>query len=93
MIIEVTDGRLCLINYESLTMGAQFPDVSLPEAHLQDCVFELSNGLYTCRTVQMNNVEERLDTAPELDFIIEFTLTDDGGEPWHHIPWFESECN
>jgi hypothetical protein len=90
--IEVTDGKLCLINYESLTMGAMFTRVTLPEEHLRDCVFELSNGFYKCRIIQMNNPEEVIIKS-EVDFIIEFSLTDSKFKPWNRIPWFESEFN
>src|SRR5215216_3964121 len=34
--LQVTGGSLLLTNYESLTMAAQFKDVTLPEKHQED---------------------------------------------------------
>ncbi|TXK84670.1 hypothetical protein [Paenibacillus sp. N3.4] len=92
-IIEVTDNKLCLINYESLTMGAQFSDVILPEDHLKDCIFEISNGLYICRIIQMFEPEESYDDKSEVHFIIEYDLFNGSYHKWNRIPWFESNFN
>ncbi len=32
-LIEVTNNKLYLVNYETLSMAAQFQDVALPESH------------------------------------------------------------
>lgn len=81
-VIEVTDSILCLISYDSLTMGPRF--------YMQDCVFELRNGIYKCRIVQMDDPESD-DYHPKMDFLIELRLSDDYVETWSYIPWFESE--
>jgi hypothetical protein len=47
--INVESNVLYLINYESLTMGAQFSDVELPESHMKDLCINLDNGLYRVR--------------------------------------------
>ncbi len=54
--IDASRGRLLLTNYESLTMAAQFPDVTLPEAHERGQVLSVSPGLYNCRIVQLSSV-------------------------------------
>src|SRR6476619_1913529 len=48
-------GRLLLTNYESLTMAAQFSDVSFPQAHERDGVLHVQPGLYDCRIVQLSD--------------------------------------
>ncbi len=54
-VIEVTDGKLYLTNYESLSMAAQFEKVRLPESHYQDAYIELNNGKYMAKIRQMFN--------------------------------------
>ena len=55
--IDASRGRLLLTSYESLTMAAQFPDVTLPEAHERGQVLSVSPGLYDCRIVQLSDPE------------------------------------
>ncbi|WP_379134063.1 hypothetical protein [Paenibacillus sp. sgz500958] len=87
-VIEVTNGKLCLINYESLTMGAQFEDVVLPERHLEDCSFEINNGVYKTRIIQMFNPEIYSDNA-KVHFILEFEQTNVSKSNWGKIPWLD----
>ena len=44
--IKVTNEKLYLINYESITMAASYGDTKLPEKHLQEYVIKLPNGNY-----------------------------------------------
>ena len=55
--IGASRSRLLLTNYESLTMAAQFPDITLPEAHERGQVLSVSPGLYDCRIVQLSDPE------------------------------------
>ena len=45
-------GRLLLTTYESLTMAAQFSDVSLPEPHEKDNLVEIPEGRYSVKVSQ-----------------------------------------
>lgn len=56
-LIEVTHSRLHLVNYETLTMAAQFNTVQLPEHHLKDQYIELENGTYLVEFGQIQNPE------------------------------------
>ena len=85
--IGVSEGVLYLINYESLTMGAQFEDIKLPEKHLADLAIPLENGAYNCRIIQVNNPYQ-YSSNDHADFILE--LEKCGGKTFERdqIPWF-----
>jgi hypothetical protein len=87
-ILRASTGQLLLTNYESLTMAAQFEDVSLPENHQRNLLIPITPGVYRCRIVQ------RLDpdaTDPTLrdnkaDFLVELTLVNDDDEEVEDVP-------
>ncbi|MFX0073536.1 MAG: hypothetical protein ACFFAO_20865 [Candidatus Hermodarchaeota archaeon] len=78
--------RLCLINYEDLTTGAQFKDYTLPLKHNKDLVFSLEKGNYRVRIVQVKNPED-WDNKSEFDFVIEFEKKEKYQNEWNKIPW------
>lgn len=77
--IVCLSGRLCLVNYETLTMAAQFADVRLPEPHHAKLCFEAPAGSYRCRVVR------RADR-----FLIELAASVELPAPWDRIPWSDS---
>ncbi len=84
--IVVTNKELFLINYESLSMAAQFKHVKLPENHMKDLKIELENGEYLVRIVQLKDpIDEKL--TDEYDFLIEFKKTKIIENEWDKIPW------
>jgi hypothetical protein len=85
--IGASRGRLLLTNYESLTMAAQFPDVTLPEAHEQGQVLSVSPGLYDCRIVQLSDPESAAPFEEPVSFIYELTRATSSREIWSEIPW------
>ena len=44
--IEVTDGKLYLTEYASLTMAASYSDSSIPSRHQSQLFIDLQNGMY-----------------------------------------------
>ncbi|MEX6690894.1 hypothetical protein QTN47_25520 [Danxiaibacter flavus] len=63
--INITNGKLWLINYEDLTMVAQFEDEKIPLNHNKDLFIQLDNGIYNitirqlfdpCRGEQFNDI-------------------------------------
>lgn len=44
--IKVSNSKLHLINYESITLAAQFEDEQLPDSDLEDLHVKLDNGIY-----------------------------------------------
>jgi len=52
-VIEISNRKLFLTNYESLTMAAQFEKIKLPEKHLEGLFVELDNGKYMVKFRQM----------------------------------------
>lgn len=86
--INILDNRLCLANYETLTMAAQFSDVRLPEPHLNYLTLPLNNGFYRCRIVQLFDPNSSSDSSQNVDFAIELEQAQDGQNNWITLPWF-----
>ncbi len=84
--IESSAGRLALTNYESLTMAAQFEDVTLPQTHEQDQVLEVPRGRYRCRVVQFQDPDQELDEE-RVGFVVELTPTNEPHAAWDAFPW------
>jgi hypothetical protein len=83
--IVSTMGRLCVTNYESLTMAAQFADVSLPEPHMADLLFNVEVGTLDCSVTQLHDD----DSAPGPHFAISLSPAGPLGEPWARPAWYE----
>ena len=81
-------NKLCLVNYEDLTMAAQFKDEILPLNHNKDLIIPLEEGNYRCRIIQMSDPED-WETKPEFDFTIELEKNDNFRNVWSSIPWEE----
>lgn len=87
-LLEVRGGSLLLTNYESLTMAAQFEQVSLPEEHQRDLLLPLPDGAYTCRIIQMidpTQEEPAGDGRPH--FVVELSMASGPRAVWEKIPW------
>jgi hypothetical protein len=67
--IIASQGRLLLTNYESLTMAAQFADVTLPEAHERDQILSVPAGTYDCRIIQLSDPESDAPFSEPVNFI------------------------
>lgn len=67
-VIEITNGKLYLTNYETLTMGAKFEKIKLPEKHHEDLFIKLENGKYMVKFRQMNNPENHNSKPEDFDF-------------------------
>jgi hypothetical protein len=88
--IRVTGGSLLLTNYDSLTMAAQYEDVTLPEKHQRDLLLALSDGEYTCRIIQMfNPARETSAGENKPDFVIEVQTAAGQLAVWDDIPWLQ----
>ncbi len=91
--IEVTGERLYLCNFETLTMAAQFADVSLPEQHLDDLFIALDNGLYsvTCRQLFHPDQLDYESDADHFEFILQKPTYSKpvGVETADEIFWFD----
>ena len=84
-----TKGRLLLTNYESLTMIAQFSDLTLPESHQTDLVVDVSPGLYRCRVVQHALQAANWADGEDAEFRIELQPAKVPEPTWATIPWAE----
>jgi hypothetical protein len=85
--IFASGAELLLVNYETLTMAAQFEDKSLPEQEMTYCKFAVEPGLYECRITQMFDPANFCDSDGEFDFILQLASTAHPPAPWTEIPW------
>ncbi len=69
-VIEITNGKLYLTNYASLTMAAQFEHIRLPQKHHENLFIELENGKYMVKFRQMEDPEKSRMNPTEYDFEI-----------------------
>jgi hypothetical protein len=83
--IVSTRGRLCITNYEALTMAAQFADVSLPEPHMEDLVLDVDVGALSCTVTQLHDD----DSLPGPHFAISLSPAGAASEPWLRPAWYE----
>jgi hypothetical protein len=88
--LQVVGGSLLLTNYESLTMAAQFKDVTLPEKHQKHLMMPLPDGDYTCRIIQMFDPDQAVSADNgEPDFTVELQKAMGKSVAWESIPWFK----
>jgi hypothetical protein len=88
--LRVTGGSVLMTNYESLTMAAQFEDITLPEKHQRHLLLAVPDDNYTCRVIQMfdpQHQESAEDGGP--DFVVELLPAARDGAAWQDIPWFD----
>lgn len=85
----VSHDRLLVTNYESLTMAAQFKDLTLPEPHQRGLVFSVPSGAYRCRIIQVYDPEtpDKQRQANQPDFIIELVPSKNVSEAWTELPY------
>lgn len=90
--IECSSGALHLVNYDSLTMAAQFDDHRLPDKETAGYRLDLPNGLYQIRVVQMVDPEEpwweTLGDNPA--FLLEYEAFNGNPPAVDALPWVES---
>lgn len=86
--IQVNSGELCLINYESLTFAAMFPEIKLPEDHMRDLIVNLKSGFYQVRIIQRDDPDKDFVEGYEgLRFRVEFRPARRTPDYWRNIPW------
>ena len=89
--INVTDEKLFLINYEDLSMAAQFQDEKLPQMHNADLELRVENGNYNVRVNQLFDPDSFTpDDNDEVHFEIVIAKSIDGEvgtNKFDGIPW------
>ncbi|WP_298539184.1 hypothetical protein [uncultured Aquimarina sp.] len=75
--VKVTNESLYLVNYDDLTMCAQYFDEKLPSDMNADLKLELDNGIYNIHIRQMFNPENyTLENYPDPCFEIKLKLSE-----------------
>jgi hypothetical protein len=85
--IDASRGRLLLTNHESLTMAAECPDVTLPQADERGQACPVSPGLYDCCIVQFSDPESGAPFEEPVSFVYELTRATSSRAVWSEIPW------
>ena len=88
--IEVTDGRLYIVDYTDLTMAAQFEDDTLPRKDHADRCIELKNGLYRMMVSQMFDPDspERYDLEELVFEVIPVRIPQSGNDKTEQVVWY-----
>jgi len=68
--IKVSNSKLHLINYESITLAAEFEDEQLPDSDLEALYVNLANGIYEVTIRQLFDPERDLIEDESLGFEI-----------------------
>jgi hypothetical protein len=90
--IRNTGDALHLVNYDSLTMAAQFEDHLLPDRETANYKVPLPPGLYRFRVVQLvdptTRFRETLGEAPA--FLLEYETCEEGAPRLEDVPWADT---
>lgn len=93
--ISVTDEKLFLINYEDLSMAAQFQNEKLPLRHNADLGLRIENGNYNVKINQLFNPDSLMpedDDKVHFEIVIEKTLAGEvGTNKFDRIPWLQQK--
>jgi hypothetical protein len=84
--LVVTGGKLVILDYDALTMMAQFEEHTL-ERYVGDNAIVLENGNYDVRIVQVFDPKVHFSDGKSADFLIEVTKTNELGAAWGQVPW------
>ncbi len=91
--IIVTDDRLLIVNYETVSMAAQFDDIRLPEPYLAYCQFTIPCGAYHCRVSQKADPDAPIPENPDgdgWDFHLQLRPAAGPSTIWSRIQWLDS---
>ena len=88
--INNSTGDLHLLNYDSLTMAAQFDDHLLPDEESKKYRISLPVGLLKVRIIQLidptkDGFWDEFDKKP--GFVLEYSQVDEGENKLPSIPW------
>ncbi|WP_158635356.1 hypothetical protein [Luteimonas cucumeris] len=89
-VISTQSGKLHLVNYDSLTMAAQFDDYRLPDKETESYAFRIPPGRYRVRIVQLVNPDSNWweslgDGDPA--FLVEYEPADSSDRSQQMVPW------
>ncbi len=88
--IIVTNNQLLLVNYETLTMAAQFSDIKLPEKIYESCIIPVNNGLYKVKISRFTKPTKIADNNKIIDFYIELIQSEEKEAIWDRIAWYDN---
>lgn len=89
-VISTPSGKLHIVNYDSLTMAAQFDDYRLPDKETYAYAFQVPPGRYQFRIVQLVNPDTDWWThlgEGDPAFLVEYEPAGTSDRPQQTIPW------
>lgn len=86
--IKVTDNQLYLVDYDCLTMAAQFESDKVPDKNCSRYKIDIENGIYKVTIVQYYNVDkdEYVGTSDK-DMLLHFTKVAEFQQSINHVLW------
>ncbi|USH01091.1 hypothetical protein K6Q96_09065 [Grimontia kaedaensis] len=88
-----TNSKILLTTYESLTMAAQFEDVTLPEAHEIEKVIEVQPGSYKVTVTQLFHTDQaesdEVFNQKTPHYLVSLEPVKEQVAPVMAVPWFE----
>ncbi|USK62352.1 hypothetical protein LIT37_22915 (plasmid) [Peribacillus asahii] len=71
--IKVTENQLYLVDYDCLTMSAQFEDEKVPDKNCSDYKIKIENGIYKVEIIQYYNIDQDVYIGTnETDILLNF---------------------
>ncbi|WP_445661394.1 hypothetical protein [Bacillus sp. FSL K6-3431] len=88
--IKVTDNQLYIVDYDCLTMAAQFESEKVPDINCSTYKIDIENGIYKVDIIQYYNVNkhEYIGKNDE-DILLHFIKASDFQQLVEHVLW----CN
>lgn len=86
--IKVTDNKLYVIDYDCLTMSAQFEDSKVPDDNCEKNLIKLENGIYKVFFYQYFNADkDEFIGRSDIDVEIVFTPVSNFNVSAHKVFW------
>lgn len=86
--IKVTDNQLFLVDYDCLTMAAQFSDEKVPDKNCSKYKIIIKNGVYKVEVIQFYNVDkDEFIGNSDTDILLSFTEANDFKQISNKVFW------
>lgn len=88
--IEVTGGQLFLVDYDCLTMAAQFEDENIPDKNCSNYRIEIEDGKYRVEVVQYYDVDRDKyvgTNSNETDLVLNFIKVEEFEQDVEEVFW------
>lgn len=86
--IRVTENKLFLVDYDCLTMAAQFESNKVPDRNCSKYEIDIDNGIYRIQIFQFYNVDKNLYIGTnDIDILFNFTKVSEFTQEVDKVLW------